>query len=80
MHPETNVPQELKGGILNGKATSLPKPEYSAEARAAKLEGTVKINVLIDEQGNVISAEPVLEQASTATASDGTLKSRSGAG
>ena len=71
---QTNVPQEIKGGILNGKAVNLPKPEYSAEAKAANLEGTVKINVLIDEQGNVISAEPVVEQASTATATDGTAK------
>jgi TonB family protein len=50
------LPKEIRGGILNGKATSLPRPEYPAEAKAAGLEGTVYVNVVIDESGNVISA------------------------
>ena len=28
------IPSEIKGGILNGKATMLPKPEYPAAARS----------------------------------------------
>lgn len=50
------VPKEIKGGILNGKATSLPKPEYPEGAKAAGLEGVVYVNVVIDEGGNVVSA------------------------
>ncbi len=50
------VPKEIKGGILNGKATSLPKPEYPESAKAAGLEGVVYVNVVIDEGGNVVSA------------------------
>ena len=46
----------IKGGVLNGKAISLPKPAYPAEAKAAGLEGTVYVDVVIDESGNVISA------------------------
>ena len=50
------VPSEIKGGILNGKAVSLPKPEYPEAAKAAGLEGVVYVNVVIDEEGNVVSA------------------------
>ena len=52
----SQVPKEIKGGILNGKATSLPKPEYPEGAKAAGLEGVVYVNVVIDEGGNVVSA------------------------
>ncbi|MCC6328178.1 MAG: TonB family protein [Acidobacteria bacterium] len=54
---QSDVPREINGGVLNGKAIKLPKPVYSEEARAAGMEGTVRVNVLIDELGNVISAE-----------------------
>ena len=50
------VPREIKGGVLNGKATSLPKPEYPDAAKGAGLEGFVYVNVIIDEAGNVVSA------------------------
>ena len=46
----------IQGGIVNGKAVSLPKPEYSEAAKTAGLEGTVFVDVVIDEAGNVISA------------------------
>ena len=52
----SQVPKEIKGGILNGKATSLPKPEYPEGAKAAGLGGVVYVNVVIDEGGNVVSA------------------------
>jgi TonB family protein len=58
----------ISGGILNGKATSLPLPSYPAAARAVKASGAVNVQVTIDEQGNVISASavsghPLLRQA-----------------
>ena len=53
---QDGVPKKINGGILNGKATSLPKPAYPAEAKAAGLEGTVYVNVVIDENGAVESA------------------------
>lgn len=49
----------ISGGVLNGKAISLPKPSYPAIARAAHASGTVVVQVLIDENGNVVSAHAV---------------------
>ncbi len=51
-----DTPTMINGGVLNGKATSLPKPAYPADAKAAGLEGTVFVDVVIDETGKVISA------------------------
>jgi TonB family protein len=55
--------------VLKGRALSLPKPSYPPIARAAHASGTVVVQVLIDEQGNVISAaaisgHPLLQAAS----------------
>ncbi len=49
----------ISAGVLNGKATSLPKPPYPPIAKAAKASGTVVVQVLVDENGNVVSASPV---------------------
>ena len=49
----------ISGGIINGKAISLPKPEYPAAAIAVKAFGEVKVQVLIDEIGNVVSASAI---------------------
>jgi TonB family protein len=49
----------IEGGVLNGKAASLPPPEYPAIARAAHASGDVQVKILIDEDGNVIGAEAV---------------------
>lgn len=49
----------ISGGVLNGKAISLPKPAYPAIARAAHASGTVTVQVTIDESGKVTSARAV---------------------
>jgi periplasmic protein TonB len=49
----------ISGGVLNGKAISLPKPAYPAIARQAHASGTVVVQVTIDENGSVISARAV---------------------
>jgi len=61
------------GGVLNGKATSLPTPPYPPIARAAHASGNVTVEVTIDEEGNVISAHavsghPLLQAAAVAAA------------
>ena len=49
----------ISGGVLNGKAISLPKPAYPPIARQAHASGTVVVQVTIDENGGVISARAV---------------------
>src|SRR5829696_2549728 len=53
------VPKQISGGVLNGKATSLPKPPYPPAARAVRAAGAVTVQVLIDESGSVVSASAV---------------------
>lgn len=49
----------VSGGVLNGSATRLPKPNYSPAAKAVGAQGQVKVQVLIDESGSVVSANAV---------------------
>jgi TonB family protein len=63
----------ISGGALNGKAVSKPAPVYPPIARAAKASGTVVVQVVVDEEGNVISAtaisgHPLLQAAAVAAA------------
>lgn len=64
--------KNIEGGVLNGKAVSLPAPNYPAIARAAHAEGNVVVRVTIDEGGNIIEAKAVsghpLLQAAAVTA------------
>lgn len=66
-------PKTISGGVLNGKAISKPQPAYPAIARAARASGTVTVQVLVDERGNVVSASavsghPLLQQSAVAAA------------
>lgn len=54
-----SVEPRISEGIVNGKAISLPKPIYPEEARKSGLNGTINVNVSIDENGNVILAKAV---------------------
>jgi TonB family protein len=46
-------------GVLNGKALELPPPAYPQIAKMARASGTVVVQVVIDEDGRVISAKAV---------------------
>jgi protein TonB len=64
------APAVVSGGVLNGKAVRLVTPAYPAIAKAAHASGTVTVRVLIDENGNVVSASavsghPLLQQSAT---------------
>ena len=63
----------VSGGVLNGKAISKPQPAYPPIAKAAGASGTVTVQILVDEEGNVVSASavsghPLLQQAAVAAA------------
>lgn len=63
----------LFAGIVNGKATYLPKPIYSDEAKRYCADGKVEVEVLIDENGsvksaNAISGDKLLQESSVTAA------------
>ena len=50
------APKTISGGVVNGKAISLPQPTVPAAAKAVRANGQVSVQILIDESGNVVSA------------------------
>ena len=74
----TGIAKPVEGGVLNSKALSLPKPVYPEEAKRIRVSGTVKVRVVIDENGKVISAQAVdgpvpLREAAEAAARQATF-------
>ena len=56
--PAPAPPKILKvSRVLNSQAVSLPQPNYPAMARSIRVQGTVIVQVLIDEKGNVVTAK-----------------------
>jgi protein TonB len=71
--PKPTPHAPISGGVLNGKAVHLVTPPYPPIARSAHAAGAVQVQVLIDENGNVISAHamsghPLLQAAAVAAA------------
>ncbi len=56
---EVKPPPMVTGGVVNGKARNLVKPNYPVPAKNVGAKGEVKVQVVIDEDGNVISATAV---------------------
>ena len=58
--PPTSAPKPIlrpvSGGVLNGAATHLPPPMYPETAKRMRTSGVVTVEVVIDENGKVISA------------------------
>jgi TonB family protein len=46
----------VSGGVLNGMALALPPPSYPNAARRMRQSGMVQVEVVVDENGKVISA------------------------
>lgn len=67
---QNEAPKVIRGGILNGKAVSLPKPAFPAAAKAARVGGPVQVAVVIDEDGNIASAQAVTPEKEDANASE----------
>jgi periplasmic protein TonB len=70
--PQTG-PVHLSSTVISSKAISKPAPPYPVIARTAGVQGPVAVQVLIDEQGRVVSAKatnghPLLLQAAVQAA------------
>jgi protein TonB len=59
--PPVKPPTTLRvpSTILTGKAINLPQPQYPAIARQAHVQGPVSIQILVGEEGKVLSAQIV---------------------
>jgi Ca-activated chloride channel family protein len=57
--PPAVAAKPVSGGVLNGKAISLPKPLYPPSAKSMHASGVVSVEVLLDEDGKVVSARAV---------------------
>lgn len=57
LRPLFREPDTIQGGLLNGRAVTLPAPEYPEGARGTGASGKVTVRVLVGELGEVISAE-----------------------
>jgi TonB family protein len=55
--PAPRIFKPISGGVLNGKALSLPVPVYPQIAMRARTAGKVEVEVTVDENGKVISAQ-----------------------
>lgn len=63
----------ISGGVLNEKAIDLPQPPYPPAARAVRATGSVSVQVLVDERGEVVGASalsghPLLRMAAVQAA------------
>lgn len=73
-------PETISGGVLNARATSLPKPVYPPAAEPLGTCGPVYISVLVDKTGRVVSARavglghPLLRQAALEAARQATFE------
>jgi protein TonB len=58
----------LASHVITSKATSKPAPPYPMTARIARVQGAVTVQIVVDEQGRVVSAKatnghPLLRQS-----------------
>jgi len=68
--PKQDPPRvmRLASSLISSKAISKPTPDYPAIARQMRVQGTVPVQILIDEQGRVVQAQatgghPLLQKA-----------------
>jgi protein TonB len=53
---QPKIPKVISKGVITGQAISLPQPAYPTIPKQMRIQGRVSVQVLIDEEGRVISA------------------------
>jgi len=77
--PPVKQPTTLRvaSTILSGKAISLPQPPYPMIAKQAHVQGPVSIQILVNEEGKVLSAQVVSGNAMLSSAAkDAAMRAR----
>lgn len=49
----------LNGGVINGRAISKPVPSYPDDAKSRRIQGSVILQITVDEGGQVIKAKTI---------------------
>lgn len=57
--PKPTPARPISLGVINGKAIEKPAPPYPPIARAVRVSGTVTVQIVVDEDGRVLSARAV---------------------
>jgi len=67
-------PLHLTSIVLSGKAVNLPKPMYPTFAKQIRAQGPVNVQILVDENGSVISAHAVTGNPALTNAAEDAAK------
>ena len=51
--------QKVSQGVLISKVISLPQPQYPQLAKQIRIQGPVTVQILVDEEGKVVTAQPI---------------------
>jgi protein TonB len=69
--------QRVPSVVLTSKAIALPQPPYPMMAKQMRIQGLVSVQILVDEQGRVISAQVVTGNPALSTAArDAAMRAR----
>jgi|SRR5436190_22631733 len=75
--PVKPTTQRVPSVVLTSKAVSLPQPIYPSIARQTRTQGPVSVQILVDEQGRVVSAQSVAgSPLLTAAAKEAAMRAR----
>lgn len=72
--PDTKPKPPRSIGVVNSKATYLPKPAYPLPAKAVGASGAVNVQVTIDESGRVTSAKALSGHSLLLNAAEGAAR------
>ena len=70
VEPEKPTMLRVSPGVIIAKILDLPKPKYPELAKRAGIQGPVNVQILVDENGKVVSAQAVKGSPMLTTAAE----------